>query len=99
MVTIINSVLKNGQDVGLVSVRWRDEDGKRCEDVFRHNPYVYLDPANVKQLQSTKETVAGTPRASFPLSERAFARRLKEWRRKKTYESKAIWEGGVKMLN
>lgn len=97
MVTIINSVLKNGQDVGLVSVRWRDEDGKRCEDVFRHNPYVYLDPANVKQLQSTKETVAGTPRASFPLSERAFARRLKEWRRKKTYESKAIWEGGVKM--
>lgn len=97
MVTIINSVLKNGQDVGLVSVRWRDEDGKRCEDVFRHNPYVYLDPANVKQLQSMKETVAGTPRASFPLSERAFARRLKEWRRKKTYESKAIWEGGVKM--
>ena len=33
MVTIINSVLKNGEDVGLISVRWRDEDGNRQEDV------------------------------------------------------------------
>ena len=97
MVTIINSVLKNGEDVGLISVRWRDEDGNRQEDVFRHNPYVYLDPANVNQLQSTKEVVAGTPRASFPLSEKAFARRLKEWRRKKSYDNRAVWEQGVKM--
>ena len=60
MVTIINSVLKNGEDVGLISVRWRDEDGNRQEDVFRHNPYVYLDPANVNQLQSTKEVSRDT---------------------------------------
>ena len=34
---------------------------------------------------------------SFPLSEKAFARRLKEWRRKKSYDNRAVWEQGVKM--
>ena len=97
MVTIINSVLKNGQDIGLVSVRWRDQDGTRREDIFRHNPYVYLDPNNMKQLAALGEVQAGQPRMSYPVSQPAFMRRLQEWARKKSYENKAKWMNGVKM--
>lgn len=97
MVTIINSVLKNGQDVGLISVRWRDQDGTRREDIYRHNPYVYLDPENMKALQAVGDKQAGQPRAAYPLSKANFARQLQEWRRKKSYDNKAKWVNGIKM--
>ena len=51
MVTIINNVKSKRDDIGLISVRWRDEQGNRKEDIFRHFPYVYINPEEVYQLQ------------------------------------------------
>ena len=60
MVTIINNVKSKRDDIGLISVRWRDEQGNRKEDIFRHFPYVYINPEEVYQLQSSRDQARGT---------------------------------------
>ena len=97
MVTIINTVKKKNDDVGLISVRWRDEEGNRQEDIFRHFPYVYVNPDDVRQLQSSREQVKGTERREYPIEKKQFMRRLKEWKRKKDSYAPAKWEHNVKM--
>ena len=59
MVTIINNVKSKRDDIGLISVRWRDEQGNRKEDIFRHFPYVYVNPEEVYQLQSSRNQARG----------------------------------------
>lgn len=96
MVTIINNVKSKRDDIGLISVRWRDEQGNRKEDIFRHFPYVYVNPEEVYQLQSSRDQARGTVRKTFPLTQAKYGQQLRKWRQNRSRHD-AHWENGLQM--